>query len=104
MSLSNPQMRKLKALAQRLDPVVDVVKAGVTDELLAAGDLAAVGVDGEGALVRSVRTLEEGADLPLRTDSRVFQARHDQDRVAVVELGELHILWAKSSHFVCSLR
>jgi len=35
MPLSNPQMRKLKALAQRLEPVVYVGKAGVTDELLA---------------------------------------------------------------------
>ena len=36
MSLSNPQIRKLKSLAQRLEPVVYVGKAGVTDELLAA--------------------------------------------------------------------
>ena len=36
MSLSNPQIRKLKALAQRLEPVVYVGKAGVTDELLAS--------------------------------------------------------------------
>ena len=36
MSLSNPQKRKLKALAQRLEPVVYVGKAGVTDELLAS--------------------------------------------------------------------
>jgi RNA-binding protein len=35
MSLNNPQIRKLKALAQRLEPVVYVGKAGVTDELLA---------------------------------------------------------------------
>ncbi|HUJ10728.1 MAG TPA: YhbY family RNA-binding protein [Verrucomicrobiae bacterium] len=34
MSLTNPQVRKLKALAQRLEPVVYVGKAGVTDELL----------------------------------------------------------------------
>src|ERR1017187_1542890 len=34
MSLTNPQKRKLKALAQRLEPVVYVGKAGVTDELL----------------------------------------------------------------------
>lgn len=36
MSLSNPQIRKLKALAQRLEPVVYVGKAGVTNELLAS--------------------------------------------------------------------
>jgi RNA-binding protein len=36
VSLSNPQIRKLKSLAQRLEPVVYVGKAGVTDELLAA--------------------------------------------------------------------
>ena len=36
MSLSNPQIRQLKALAQRLEPVVYVGKAGVTDELLAS--------------------------------------------------------------------
>lgn len=36
MNLSNPQIRKLKSLAQRLEPVVYVGKAGVTDELLAA--------------------------------------------------------------------
>jgi len=36
MPLSNPQMRKLKAPAQRLEPVVYVGKAGVTDELVAS--------------------------------------------------------------------
>jgi RNA-binding protein len=36
MTLSNPQIRKLKALAQRLEPVVYVGKAGVTDELVAS--------------------------------------------------------------------
>jgi RNA-binding protein len=36
MSLSNKQISKLKSLAQRLEPVVYVGKAGVTDELLAA--------------------------------------------------------------------
>jgi len=36
MSLSNPQIRKLKALAQRLEPIVYVGKAGVTDALLAS--------------------------------------------------------------------
>jgi RNA-binding protein len=36
MGSSNPQIRKLKALAQRLEPVVYVGKAGVTDELLAS--------------------------------------------------------------------
>ena len=40
MSLTNPQIRKLKALAQRLEPVVYVGKAGVTDELLASVDQA----------------------------------------------------------------
>ena len=36
MNLSNKQISKLKSLAQRLEPVVYVGKAGVTDELLAA--------------------------------------------------------------------
>ena len=36
MSLSNKQISRLKSLAQRLEPVVYVGKAGVTDELLAA--------------------------------------------------------------------
>ena len=36
MSLSNKQISKLKSLAQRLEPVVYVGKAGVTDELLAS--------------------------------------------------------------------
>ena len=36
MTLSNPQIRQLKALAQRLEPVVYVGKAGVTDALLAS--------------------------------------------------------------------
>ena len=36
MNLSNPQIRQLKALAQRLEPVVHVGKAGVTDELVAS--------------------------------------------------------------------
>ena len=36
MSLSNKQIGRLKSLAQRLEPVVYVGKAGVTDELLAA--------------------------------------------------------------------
>jgi len=31
MNLTNPQIRKLKALAQRLEPVVYVGKAGMTD-------------------------------------------------------------------------
>jgi len=40
MNLSNPQIRKLKALAQRLEPVVYVGKAGVTPELVASVDQA----------------------------------------------------------------
>lgn len=36
MSLSNKQISKLKSLAQRLEPVVYVGKASVTDELLAS--------------------------------------------------------------------
>jgi RNA-binding protein len=36
MSLTNPQIRKLKILAQRLDPVVHVGKAGVTDAFVAS--------------------------------------------------------------------
>ncbi len=35
MSLSNPQLRKLKVLAQRLDPVLHLGKAGLTDAFLA---------------------------------------------------------------------
>ena len=36
MNLSNKQISKLKSLAQRLEPVEYVGKAGVTDELLAS--------------------------------------------------------------------
>ena len=36
MSLTNPQLRKLKALAQRLDPVLHLGKAGLTDAFLAS--------------------------------------------------------------------
>jgi len=36
MSLSNPQLRKLKVLAQRLDPVLHLGKAGWTDAFLAS--------------------------------------------------------------------
>ena len=36
MSLTNPQIRQLKALAQRLDPIAHVGKAGVTDAWLAS--------------------------------------------------------------------
>jgi len=36
MSLSNPQIRKLKSLAQRLEPIVHVGKAGLTDSFLAS--------------------------------------------------------------------
>ncbi|HXI84599.1 MAG TPA: YhbY family RNA-binding protein [Verrucomicrobiae bacterium] len=36
MSLSNAQLRKLKALAQQLDPVLHVGKAGLTDAFLAS--------------------------------------------------------------------
>jgi RNA-binding protein len=36
VSLTNQQIRQLKALAQRLEPVVYVGKAGVTNELLAS--------------------------------------------------------------------
>ena len=36
MSLSNPQLRKLKMLAQRLDPVLHLGKAGLTDAFLAS--------------------------------------------------------------------
>ena len=36
MSLTNKQISKLKSLAQRLEPVVYVGKAGVTDELVAS--------------------------------------------------------------------
>lgn len=34
MSLTNPQLRKLKAMAQRLEPIAFVGKAGVTDAWL----------------------------------------------------------------------
>jgi RNA-binding protein len=40
MSLSNPQIRKLKALAQRLEPILHVGKSGVTDALVASVDQA----------------------------------------------------------------
>jgi RNA-binding protein len=40
MSLSNKQISKLRSLAQRLEPVVYVGKAGVTDDLLAAVEMA----------------------------------------------------------------
>jgi RNA-binding protein len=36
MSLSNPQIRTLKALAQRLEPILHVGKSGVTDAFLAS--------------------------------------------------------------------
>jgi RNA-binding protein len=36
MSLSNPQLRKLKVLAQKLDPVLHLGKAGLTDAFLAS--------------------------------------------------------------------
>ena len=36
MSLSNPQLRKLKMLAQQLDPVLHLGKAGLTDAFLAS--------------------------------------------------------------------
>lgn len=35
---SNPQIRKLKALAQRLEPVLHVGKGGVTDSFLKSAD------------------------------------------------------------------
>jgi RNA-binding protein len=35
MSLTNPQLRTLKALAQKLDPVLHVGKSGVTDSFVA---------------------------------------------------------------------
>lgn len=40
MSLTNPQIRQLKALAQHLEPVVYVGKAGVTEALLASTEQA----------------------------------------------------------------
>jgi RNA-binding protein len=36
--LSGPQLRRLKAQAQRLDPILKIGKAGVTDPFLAALD------------------------------------------------------------------
>ena len=36
MELSNPQIRKLKALAQRLEPILHVGKSGLTDAFLAS--------------------------------------------------------------------
>ncbi len=36
MTLSNPQIRKLKVLAQKLDPVLHLGKAGLTDGFLAS--------------------------------------------------------------------
>jgi RNA-binding protein len=40
MSLSNPQIRKLKALAQRLQPILHVGKSGLTDAFLTSVDQA----------------------------------------------------------------
>ncbi len=40
MELKNAQIRKLKGLAQRLDPVLRVGKAGVSEGLLQSVDLA----------------------------------------------------------------
>lgn len=36
MGLSNPQIRKLKSLAQRLEPILHVGKSGLTDAFLAS--------------------------------------------------------------------
>jgi RNA-binding protein len=40
MSLSNPHIRKLKALAQRLEPILHVGKSGVTEAFVASVDQA----------------------------------------------------------------
>jgi len=36
MGLSNPQIRKLKVLAQQLEPILHIGKSGVTDAFLAS--------------------------------------------------------------------
>jgi len=43
MGLSNPQIRKLKSLAQRLEPILHVGKSGLTDAFLASVDQALSG-------------------------------------------------------------
>ena len=43
MGLSNPQIRKLKSLAQRLQPILHVGKSGVTAAFLASVDQALSG-------------------------------------------------------------
>lgn len=40
MSLSNRQIRQLRSLAQRLDPILHLGKAGVTDAFIASVDQA----------------------------------------------------------------
>src|SRR5262249_13524547 len=74
-------------LARGLDHVAEAARQA----RLATGDLAALRVDREGSLVGRVRRLVEGADLALLAEAGVLQRRRHQDRVAVVELRELHV-------------
>jgi RNA-binding protein len=73
MSLSNPQLRKLKVLAQRLDPVLHLGKAGLTDAFLASVEQALN--DHELIKVKFAAFKEErrslGAEMAARTHSEL---------------------------------
>jgi RNA-binding protein YhbY len=43
-ALTNPEIRKLKAAAQRLEPVVRVGKSGLTDTVVQSAELALTAV------------------------------------------------------------
>ena len=69
----------------------DHVAKASGEEGLPRGELSAVGVDREATLVCRVGRLLEGADLALFHESSVFEAHGHEDRVSIVELGELHV-------------
>ena len=58
---------------------------------LTTGELAAVGVYGEGTFVGCISFCEERTDFALLHESCIFEAHGHEDGVSIVEFGELHI-------------
>ncbi len=85
---------------QLTDGLTNVPKASASAHRLAAGKLAAFGIDGEAPFVRCVHRVKEGTDFSLSAEARVFEAHGLEDRVSIIEFGELNILGAISRHFV----
>jgi len=65
---------------------------------LAAGDLAAVGIDREAPFVGRIHRIEEGANLSLLAESSIFEAHGREDGISIVDFGKLDVLGSVPCH------